>query len=108
MPHPEWNVMSDEQKMEFLYNWCCQMSEVIQELRTTTQTLMDKVISSRHRSQRGRRLQGKNKQEGSGRKGVLGLPWSMKVHPASGRVPGLRSRLDIDTWTFVLLEGANG
>jgi hypothetical protein len=45
MPHPEWNVMSDEQKMEFLYNWCFQMSEVVQELRTTTQTLMDKVIS---------------------------------------------------------------
>jgi hypothetical protein len=21
MPHPEWNAMSDEQKMEFLYNW---------------------------------------------------------------------------------------
>ena len=44
MPHPEWTVMSDEQKMEFLYNWCFQMSEVVQELRTTTQTLMDKVI----------------------------------------------------------------
>jgi len=36
--------MSDEQKMEFLYNWCFQMSEVVQELRTTTQTVMDKVI----------------------------------------------------------------
>jgi hypothetical protein len=44
MPHPEWNTMSDEQKMEFLYNWCFQMSEVVQELRMTTQTLMDKVI----------------------------------------------------------------
>jgi hypothetical protein len=44
MPHPEWNAMSDEQKMEFLYNWCFQMSEVVQELRMTTQTLMDKVI----------------------------------------------------------------
>jgi hypothetical protein len=36
--------MSGEQKMEFLYNWCFQMSEVIQELRATTQTLMDKVV----------------------------------------------------------------
>ena len=44
MPHPEWNAMSDEQKMEFLYNWCFQMSEVVQGLRTTTQTLMDKII----------------------------------------------------------------
>ena len=33
-----------EQKMEFLYNWCFQMSEVVQELRATTQMLMDKVI----------------------------------------------------------------
>jgi hypothetical protein len=30
--------------MEFLYNWCFQMSEVVQELRATTRTLMDKVI----------------------------------------------------------------
>ena len=44
MPHPEWIVMSGEQKMEFLYNWCVQMSEVVQEIRATTQTLMDKVI----------------------------------------------------------------
>jgi hypothetical protein len=36
--------MSTEQKMEFLYEWCFQMSEVVQELRATTQTLMDKVI----------------------------------------------------------------
>jgi hypothetical protein len=36
--------MSAEQKMEFLYEWCFQMSEVVQELRATTQTLMDKVI----------------------------------------------------------------
>ena len=41
MPHPEWSAMSSEQKMEFLYNWCFQMSEVVQELRATTQTLMD-------------------------------------------------------------------
>ena len=40
MPHPEWNAMSDEQKMEFLYNWCFEMSEVVQELRATTQMLM--------------------------------------------------------------------
>ena len=44
MPHPEWNAMSGKQKMEFLYEWCFQMSEVVQELRATTQTLMDKVI----------------------------------------------------------------
>ena len=44
MPHPEWSAMSGEQKMEFLYNWCFQMSEVVQELRATTQMLMDKVI----------------------------------------------------------------
>jgi hypothetical protein len=44
MPHPEWTAMSDQQKMEFLYEWCFQMSEVVQELRITTQTLMDKVI----------------------------------------------------------------
>ena len=36
--------ISGEQKMEFLYNWCFQMSEVVQELRATTQTLMDKII----------------------------------------------------------------
>jgi hypothetical protein len=44
MPHPEWSAMSSEQKMEFLYNWCFQMSEVVQELRATTQTLMDKIV----------------------------------------------------------------
>ena len=44
MPHPEWQAMSAEQKMEFLYEWCFQMSEVVQELRATTQTIMDKVI----------------------------------------------------------------
>jgi hypothetical protein len=44
MPHSEWNAMSGEQKMEFLYEWCFQMSEVAQELRATTQTVMDKVI----------------------------------------------------------------
>ena len=44
MPHPEWSAMSSEQKMEFLYNWCFQMSEVVQELRATTRALMDKVI----------------------------------------------------------------
>ena len=27
-----------------LYEWCFQMSEVVQELRATTQTLMDKVM----------------------------------------------------------------
>ena len=30
--------------MEFLYEWCFQMSEVVQELRATTQSIMDKVI----------------------------------------------------------------
>ena len=35
MPHPEWQAMSTEQKMEFLYEWCFQMSEVVQELRAT-------------------------------------------------------------------------
>ena len=44
MSHPEWQAMSAEQKIEFLYEWCFQMSEVVQELRATTQTLMDKVI----------------------------------------------------------------
>ena len=44
MSHPEWHAMSGEQKMEFLYSWCFQMSEVVQELRATTQTLMDKVV----------------------------------------------------------------
>ena len=44
MPHPEWSAMSGEQKMDFLYDWCFQMSGVVQELRATTQTLMDKVI----------------------------------------------------------------
>ena len=44
MPHAEWQAMSAEQKLEFLYEWCFQMSEVVQELRATTQTLMDKVI----------------------------------------------------------------
>jgi hypothetical protein len=36
--------MSGEQKTEFLYSWCFQMSEVVQELRATMQTLMDKVV----------------------------------------------------------------
>ena len=44
MPHPEWSTMSGEQKIEFLYNWCFQMSEVVQELRATTQMLTDKVM----------------------------------------------------------------
>jgi hypothetical protein len=44
MSHPEWQAMSAERKIEFLYNWCFQMSEVVQELRGTTQTLMDKII----------------------------------------------------------------
>ena len=44
MPHPEWTDMSGEQKLEYLYNWCFQMSEVVQELRSTTQMLMDKII----------------------------------------------------------------
>ena len=29
MSHPEWQAMSAEQKTEFLYNWCFQMSEVV-------------------------------------------------------------------------------
>lgn len=44
MSHPEWQAMSGEQKTEFLYSWCFQMSEVVQELRATMQTLMDKVV----------------------------------------------------------------
>jgi hypothetical protein len=44
MPHPEWYSMSDQQKLEFLYEWSAQTSMVVQELRTMTQTLMDKVI----------------------------------------------------------------
>ena len=44
MPHPEWQTMSPERKIEFLYEWCFQMSEVIQELRATIQTLMDKIV----------------------------------------------------------------
>lgn len=44
MSHPEWQAMSGEQKAEFLYSWCFQMSEVVQELRATMQTLMDKVV----------------------------------------------------------------
>ena len=48
MPHSEWwNAMSDEQKMEFLYNWCFEMSEVVQELRATTQMLMEAVLAQR-------------------------------------------------------------
>jgi hypothetical protein len=30
--------------MEFLYEWCAQTSEVVQELRGTNQMLVDKVI----------------------------------------------------------------
>jgi hypothetical protein len=44
MPHAEWSAMSSEQKIEFLYNWCFQMSEVVQELRSTALMLMDKII----------------------------------------------------------------
>ena len=44
MPHLEWSTKSDEQKMEFLYEWCAQISEVVQELRANTQTLTDKVM----------------------------------------------------------------
>jgi hypothetical protein len=44
MPHPEWNAMSDQQKLEFLYEWCAQTSMVVQELRTMSQMLMDKVV----------------------------------------------------------------
>jgi hypothetical protein len=44
MPHPGWYEMSNEQKMDFLYDWCAQVSAVVQELRSMNQTLMDKVI----------------------------------------------------------------
>ena len=36
--------MSAEQKMDFLYEWCAQISMVVQELRSMNQTLMDKVV----------------------------------------------------------------
>jgi len=44
MPHPEWSAMSDEQKMDLLYEWCAQISIVVQELRSTNETLMNKVV----------------------------------------------------------------
>jgi hypothetical protein len=44
MPHPEWSAMSTEQKMDFLYEWCAQISMVVQELRSTNETLMNKVV----------------------------------------------------------------
>jgi hypothetical protein len=44
MPHPEWSTMSAEQKMDFLYEWCAQISMVVQELRSTNETLMNKVV----------------------------------------------------------------
>ena len=44
MPHAEWSAMSDEQKMNFLYEWCAQISMVVQELRSTNETLMNKVV----------------------------------------------------------------
>ena len=36
--------MSDEQKIDFLYEWCAQISMVVQELRSTNETLMNKVV----------------------------------------------------------------
>lgn len=55
----------------------------------------------------------KNKQEGSGPKGVLGLPWSIRASGKSGRVPGFWYRLDIDTgylssWKALMAESALG
>ena len=44
MPHPEWSAMSTEQKMDFLYEWCAQISMVVQELRSTNETLMNRVV----------------------------------------------------------------
>jgi hypothetical protein len=44
MPHPEWSTMSTEEKTDFLYEWCAQISIVVQELRSMNQTLMDKVV----------------------------------------------------------------
>ena len=44
MPHAEWSAMSDEQKMDFLYEWCAQISMVVQELRATNESLMNKVV----------------------------------------------------------------
>jgi hypothetical protein len=44
MPHPEWSAMSTEQKLDFLYEWCAQISMVVQELRSTNETLMNKVV----------------------------------------------------------------
>jgi hypothetical protein len=44
MPHPEWSAMSAEQKMDFLYEWCAQISIVVQELRSTNETLLNKVV----------------------------------------------------------------
>jgi hypothetical protein len=44
MPHPEWSTMSAEQKMDFLYEWCAQISMVVQELRSMNETLMNKVM----------------------------------------------------------------
>ena len=36
--------MSTEQKMDFLYEWCAHISMVVQELRSTNETLMNKVV----------------------------------------------------------------
>ena len=45
MSHPEWHAMSGEQKMEFLYSWCLQMSEVVLLVRRCLQSaLMDKIV----------------------------------------------------------------
>ena len=44
MAHPEWSAMSTEQKLDFLYEWCAQISMVVQELRSTNETLMTKVV----------------------------------------------------------------
>ena len=40
---PAWSEMPDQQKLEYLHEWCRRLSEVVDQLRATNQLLNERV-----------------------------------------------------------------
>jgi hypothetical protein len=43
MTYPDWNKMTDQQKFEFLHQWCGNLSNAVQSLQGVTQQLHERL-----------------------------------------------------------------
>lgn len=52
---PDWSEMGDPQKLEYLHEWCRRLSEVVDLLRASNQTLNARVQDLEEKAERASR-----------------------------------------------------